>query len=144
MLSMIVGILAVRLLKDTKLYQYINDNTISTDPKFYSFLGTSIIKRLIMNTSLNNFNKEIIVKSPNLDLQELNNLKLKMTNAEVGHIVAFIFLMATTIVLVLLDQDIAVLIILNILNIIFNLYPILIQQQNKLRIDRILKSTTQL
>lgn len=136
---MIVGVFVTNTVKDTKLYQYINENTISKNTNFYKFFGTEIIKNLIIKTPLKNFNTEIVIKKSKLDINELNDLKSKMNNAEIGHIVGFIFVIFTSLILCILNQNKTAIIVLNILNIIFNFYPILIQEQNKLRINKIIK-----
>ena len=140
MISMIIGIFTVNAIKNTKLYHLINENTISENESFYKFLGTGIIKKLFINTPLKNFNTQIVINKSKLNITALNDLKMKMTDAEIGHIVAFVVIIATSGFLYILNQNGFVIVVLNGLNITFNLYPILIQQQNKLKIDKMIKS----
>lgn len=137
---MIVGFFVTNTIKDTKLYHYIEESTISKTPNFYKFLGVGLIKNLIIKTPLKIFNTEIVVKKSKLNFKELNDLKLKMNNAKIGHIVGFVVVIIASLVLCILNnQNKNAIIILNILNIIFNFYPILIQEQNTLRINEIIK-----
>ncbi|EPR71182.1 hypothetical protein ADIWIN_3227 [Winogradskyella psychrotolerans RS-3] len=61
-----------------------------------------------------------------------------MVYAEIGHLIGFIFILIV-IVIKLWNGLFLSAFILFLFNIIFNLYPILLQQQNKNRIDHILR-----
>jgi len=61
-----------------------------------------------------------------------------MVYAEIGHIIGFIFILII-IGLQIGHKAYTFALILFIFNVIFNLYPSLLQQKNKKRIDNILK-----
>jgi hypothetical protein len=61
-----------------------------------------------------------------------------MTYSEISHLIAFIFILGIIIMKLWKGQFIYAIILLDF-NIVFNLYPSLLQQHNKKRIDKLLK-----
>lgn len=71
------------------------------------------------------------------DISELKALRDKMTFAELNHLVGFMFV-SLFVIAKLVDGLVAFAIIMMIANILLNLYPTLLQQQNKTRIDKLI------
>jgi hypothetical protein len=71
-------------------------------------------------------------------VSKLQNIRNEMVYAEIGHFIAFIAILII-IVIKLVNAQLAYAGLLFIFNIIFNLHPLLLQQQNKKRIDGLLK-----
>lgn len=138
--SMIIGAIIAALIKNTRVYQYIDSHTFYNSRKFYDFLGTEIVKNLIINTPLKSFNSNIKIEKRKYHKEEILDLRHKMTEAEIGHIIGFVFVLLVCIVSCFSGQDKTSVLVLFVLNIIFNFYPVLIQQSNKIRLNRILKN----
>jgi len=60
-----------------------------------------------------------------------------MTSAEISHLIGFLFILIVSLIL-LIKKEMEFGIILIISNVIFNLYPSLLQQKNKKRIDELI------
>lgn len=72
------------------------------------------------------------------DIDDLHILRKEMTKAELSHLLAFLFMAVFSLVLLLKGKFLFALIML-LVNILMNLYPSLLQQQNKRRIDKLIK-----
>jgi len=72
---------------------------------------------------------------------ELPDLRNEMTIAEIGHLIGFVFVIGFVLVKVGQGYYLFALVML-IVNILMNLYPTLLQQQNKRRIDKYFKLLT--
>ncbi len=68
---------------------------------------------------------------------DIKNIRNEMTKAEIDHLFAFIFV-SISIVVQFYNQKYALVLTLLIVNIVMNLYPALLQQQNKRRIDKLI------
>lgn len=88
------------------------------------------------NTFLNRFNPKLKLKTISSHA-ELERLRREMTSSELSHFIAFSAVAIVGIYLVLFQSKIFGVILL-ILNIFMNLYPSLLQQQNKSRIDKLI------
>lgn len=84
------------------------------------------------------FNQKLKYKGK-LNQERLVKLKHEMTLSEVGHMIAFYFLLLINLLFVYLKVDWRYIIVFFMLNIIFNFYLVLLQQYNKRRIDKLLK-----
>ena len=70
-------------------------------------------------------------------MEELSILKREMTYAGISHLIGFLFVLMISLILII-KKDTEFGIILIISNVIFNLYPSLLQQKNKKRIDKLI------
>lgn len=61
-----------------------------------------------------------------------------MTNAEIAHLVALVIQTVIILVLWVLGWGQVQLVMLAVMNILLNLYPSLLQQRNKARLDRVI------
>lgn len=90
----------------------------------------------ITNSFISRFNPKLRTsKVPSRT--ELNRLRREMTFSEISHLIAFILVSITGLSLLCFDNKQFGIILLS-LNIPMNLYPALLQQENKLRIDKLL------
>jgi hypothetical protein len=92
-------------------------------------------KWIVKNTFFKFFNQKIKVDNKNTDLKNIRN---EMTLSEISHLVAFVFVVFFAIyfcIRVNLLYGLAIM----IPNIFLNLYPSLLQQENKRRIDQLIK-----
>ena len=83
------------------------------------------------------FNQKLKFKGgPNQE--KLEQLKKNMTYAENNHLIAFIILQILVVILAFMEIEMWQIVSYTLLNIIFNLYLVFLQQYNKRKIDKIL------
>lgn len=134
--SWIVGILVNNMIRNADFYSKLSHFNFIKNKSTYTILGMHLFKWMIKHTFFKYFNQKIkLNKRPSQS--QLRELRKEMTYSEISHLIGFIFaFIILTIELIMGKENFAI--ILFVLNIIFNLYPSLLQQQNKAQIDRIL------
>ncbi|GAB3026532.1 hypothetical protein GCM10027051_34150 [Niabella terrae] len=100
-------------------------------------IGIGVFKWIVKNTFFSFFNQKLKLKSK-IDMSILNYLRNEMTISEISHLIAFIFICVFAVIKALKFGFIFGLTIM-IVNILMNLYPSLLQQENKRRIDQLIK-----
>ncbi|WP_208745948.1 glycosyl-4,4'-diaponeurosporenoate acyltransferase CrtO family protein [Pedobacter kyonggii] len=134
-ISWIVGLTINALLVKTSFYQKkLAKLTIIRNPDFSKRIGLGIFLWIVQNSFFKYFNPKLSIKKK-IKISELDNLRYEMTIAEVGHLIAFLFVMIFAMVKVFNGQFLFALIMM-VINILLNLYPSLLQQENKKRIDQ--------
>ncbi|MCZ2337781.1 MAG: hypothetical protein LC127_06165 [Chitinophagales bacterium] len=99
-------------------------------------MGVGLVKWAVKNTFLKYLNPNLKLDGK-ANISDLNNIRNQMTKAEIDHL--FGFLCVTIIVIFkIFNQEYIFAGILLIVNILMNLCPSLLQQQNKRRIDKIM------
>ena len=136
--SWTIGLLVnTAILKKSWYSKMSNFNIIKSDD-VNKYMGLPLMRSIIRKSFWRKFNPTLkISKRPDCD--ELLALRHEMTSAEIGHFVAFIAILITVGILMILEKLINLIIPLLILNIFLNLYPSLLQQLNKRRLDKIIK-----
>ena len=123
-ISWIVGMVFNGILMKTKYYEKVLNKRI----------GIKYFKLIVKNTFFKFFNQKIKLEIKNADLTEIRR---EMTLSEISHLIGFVF-----VVIVAIHKSITTGIIFGLTmmvpNILMNLYPSLLQQENKRRIDKIL------
>lgn len=94
------------------------------------------MKWIVKHTFFKFFNQTIKFHR-NMKTSDIKNIRNEMTKAEIDHLFAFIFV-SISIVVQFYNQKYALVLTLLIVNIVMNLYPALLQQQNKRRIDKLI------
>lgn len=135
--GMVLGGLAVEALKKSPDYVKFSNFRFIRNDRINDLIGVNLIKWAVSKTFWRHFNKKLTV-SPGHDPSGLKTLRMEMTNAEIGHLVALVFQVLLVLVLLLLDQSSVLIACLIFLNIFLNLYPALLQQRNKARLDRLI------
>jgi hypothetical protein len=92
-------------------------------------------KWIVKNTFFKFFNQKIKVKNQNDDLAEIRK---EMTYSEISHLIGFIFV-AIFAFYKIYSTGIIFGLTMMIPNTLMNLYPSLLQQENKRRIDTLIK-----
>lgn len=123
------------LVKKMKVDWFENKNYIND--KWTKRLGVLILGWAIKNTILGIFNKKLKLKIHSSKAQ-LEELYKEMGYAEVGHLIGFYFLVGVSIYFLYIGVSIAYVVFFTVLNIIFNLYLVFLQQYNKRRIRQVL------
>lgn len=137
-ISFIVGMAANALLKKTALYnaELSNLNLVRSDI-INRCLGVDLVKWIVKNTPFKYFNQALKLKG-RIEKADLNKLRQEMTDAEISHLAGFVFVTVFAFVKLYQTGWLFGLMIM-IVNVLMNLNPSLLQQQNKRRIDKFLK-----
>lgn len=101
-------------------------------------IGLGAFKWIVKNTFFKYFNQKLKLNRK-IELTELNELRKEMTFSEINHLIGFAFVTIFAFVKFSNGNYLFALIIM-IVNILLNLYPSLLQQENKRRIDKLLTS----
>lgn len=102
------------------------------------FIGVGVIKWIVKNTFFKYLNQKIKLKKKRIWIWELYILKSEMNKSEIDHLFGFI-LVSLLMIIMIFQQEFLFGFILFVFNIFMNLYPALLQQQNKRRIDLLLE-----
>lgn len=108
--------------------------------KLNKLIGVGVCKWILVNSFIKYFNRrlQISVKKPNLN--ELIELRGAMTYAETVHLIGFAYVIGRVLMNINSDEHQSMIAPLFAVNILVNLYPALVQQMNKRRIDYLIKS----
>ena len=133
-ISWIVGMLLNSLLIKTKYYPKLSNLNFISRKTLNKGIGLTYFKWIVKNTFFKFFNQKIKLNNKKTDLNEIRH---EMTLAEVSHLIGFIFVLVVA-VYMSFSKGIVFGISIMIANIFMNLYPSLLQQENKRRIDRLI------
>ena len=136
-LSWIIGIIIGALIKKTPLYNKLSNLNIIRNESVNKIIGIAAFKWIIKNTFFKIFNPNLKLKGrPNFT--QLVALRNEMTTAEINHLIAFACVAIFAVVILIKGKFLFALIMI-LVNILLNLYPSLLQQENKRQIDKVLK-----
>ncbi|WP_416448324.1 hypothetical protein ACH3PA_18295 [Leeuwenhoekiella sp. A2] len=119
----------------TGYYHKISNLNFIENKKQNKNIGIEYFKWIVKNSFFKFFNPKIKVDNKKTDLTEIRK---EMTIAEISHLIAFIFVTVIALYMSISHNYLFGLTIM-IVNILMNLYPSLLQQENKRRIDKIIK-----
>jgi len=133
-ISWIVGMILNGIFMKTKYYEEVSNLNFIKSNTLKKSIGIKYFKWIVKNTFFKFFNQKIKVENKSTDLTEIRN---EMTLSEISHLIGFVF-----VAIVAVYKSISVGIIFGftmmIPNILMNLYPSLLQQENKRRIDKLI------
>ena len=136
-ISWIVGMLISAMLSKTSfITKNMSQLNFIRSEKLNNVIGLNYFKWIIIHSFFKFFNPKLSMKKRILP-RELEDYRAEMTAAEVNHIFAFAFMLIFVLINVFKGLYLSAWIIM-LVNIIMNLYPALLQQQNKRRIDKYL------
>ncbi|WP_179335653.1 glycosyl-4,4'-diaponeurosporenoate acyltransferase CrtO family protein [Winogradskyella costae] len=135
--SWTIGLLLNNVVKHRPFYGKISHLNFIKNEVLRQSIGLSKLSWIIKNSFFKVFNKNLNLKN-RTNREDLQSIRTEMVYAEIGHLIGFVFLLIVSVIKLWNGLLLSALIVF-LFNIIFNLYPILLQQQNKSRIDRILK-----
>lgn len=130
-------IISVFLVKTAFYNKNLTNLNFIENSKLNKLIGIGVLKWIVKNTFFKFFNPNLKMKRK-IQLLELEKLRQEMTLAEINHIIAFIIIGILACVMVF-SRYFQLGLILMIVNILMNLYPSLLQQENKRRIDKLKK-----
>lgn len=133
-ISWLVGIMLHSFFIKTKYYNKVSNLNFIPSKAVNNRIGIPYFKWIIKNTFFKFFNQKIQIQNKKTDLTHIRN---EMTQAEIGHLIAFVF---AAIFAIYKSFTVSILfgISMSIANILLNLYPALLQQENKRRIDKLI------
>ena len=135
-ISWMVGMIVNGLLKNTSYYEQVTDLNFIQSEHLDKMLGLGLFKWIVKNTFFKYFNQKLTLKNK-IELSELSELRKEMTYSEISHLIGFAFVTVFAIYKgITIDYVFGLTIML--CNILLNLYPALLQQKNKRRINRLL------
>jgi len=118
-------------------YKKLSNFTFIKSKKLPKRIGLGPLKWIVKNTFFKYFSQNLKLKGK-ASISELNKLRLEMTYSEISHLIGFVAVVIVALVLFIRGYYIWALIVM-IINVFMNLYPSLLQQENKKRIDRLIK-----
>lgn len=137
-ISYTIGALITPIILQTKLKERLISNNFLSN-KWIQRIGVLYFGWLIRHSFMGIFNQKLKYKGK-LNQEKLSKLHQEMTFAEVGHLLAFIFLLFINGLLIYFKLELWYIILFFFLNIIFNFYLVLLQQYNKRRINKLTKT----
>ena len=134
-ISWMVGMIGNSLLLKTSYYEKLSYLNFIRKRSTNKAIGIDQFRWLVKNTFFRFLNQAIKVEGKQTDLKSIRH---QMTLAEVSHLIGFIFVTLAAGYQVL-NVSLVFGLTMMIPNVILNLYPTLLQQENKRRIDLMLQ-----
>ncbi len=132
--SWMIGIICNGIFGKTEFYKKFSNLNFIESKSLNKYLGMEYFKWFVKNTFFKFLNQKIKLENKNSDF---NNIRNEMTLAEISHLVGFIFVALFAIYFsfrVSLTYGLSIM----IPNTFLNLYPSLLQQENKRRLDKLI------
>jgi hypothetical protein len=141
-ISWIIGMTITAIIPKTSVYyQKLLSLNFIRNEKLNVVIGLQAFKWVIMHSFFKFFNPKLSIRKRIL-ATELVEYRSEMTKAELNHLFAFVFMGIFVLIKIFQGLYLFALVML-LVNLLMNLYPSLLQQQNKRRIDRYLKIINQ-
>ena len=137
-ISWIIGMILNALIKNKSYYINLSNLNFIKSKTLNKRIGLGIFKWIVKNTFFKYFNQKLKLKNK-IEITDLNGLRNEMIIAEISHLIGFGFVTIFAL-LKLINGIYLFALIFMIVNILLNLYPSLLQQENKRRIDRLIKN----
>jgi hypothetical protein len=136
-ISWMFGMIVNSFIKDQAYYNKLSNLNFLTNEKYNKVIGLELLSWIVKNTFFKFFNQSLKLDNT-AEISALKNLRKEMTIAEISHLIAFIFVLFFAVYKGISQNFVFGLVVVGI-NILMNLYPSLLQQKNKRRIDRLIK-----
>ncbi len=135
--SGLAGFLVFLLLKKGNGLSSITKLILIKNPNSYKYLGVGIFKQLIVKTPLRLGNPKI--KINRFNIKELKRVRNEIIKSEISHFFGFIISQLIALVYLMFLNNVSVFITISVLNVPMNMYPVLLQQMNRLRITELIE-----
>ena len=132
--SWMIGIICNGVFGKTELYKKLSNLNFIESKSLNKNIGMEYFKWFVKNSFFKFLNQKIKLENKNNDFKNIRN---EMTLAEISHLVGFIFVALFAIYFsfrVSLTYGLSIM----IPNVFLNLYPSLLQQENKRRLDKLI------
>ncbi len=134
-ISFMVGIVVNTVLRKTEFYnRSLSSLNFIKSEKLNKIIGLGVFKWFIKNTFFKYLNQSLTLKKK-IEKADLIHLRDEMTKAEIDHLIGFIFVTVFAFVR-FFNFDFVFGLTIMMVNALMNLYPSLLQQENKRRIDK--------
>lgn len=133
-----VGMIINAIISKTEYYKDLSNLNLIKSKNLNKRIGLGAFKWIVKNTFFKYFNQKLKMKNK-IEMTDLNEIREEMTFAEVSHLIGFVFVTFFALIK-LINGDFLFGLIFMIVNILLNLYPSLLQQENKRRIDKLIKN----
>ncbi len=134
-ISWMVGMIINSLLMKTEYYKKLSNLNFIKSKSLNKRIGINSFRWIVKNTFFKFFNPKIKLQNKQTDLTVIRH---EMTLSEISHLIGFAF-----VIIAAIYQSSSVSIVFGLImmipNILMNLYPSLLQQENKRRIDKVLQ-----
>ena len=138
--SMVFGIILSRLIAGLGRFSALKGYRLIRNDSLASLIGLGIVKWFVCRTFWIKFNPGLrITGYPSFE--RLTEVRDEMTRAEVAHILGFLLVTIAAVVFWALGNWTQCLILM-VVNFVFNLYPVFLQQINKTRIEAIIRKAS--
>ena len=112
-------------------------NYVLRKSRFYRLIRVTLLRSLIIKAGLNCNSK--LKTIPGRSLKSLMAVRQAMTEAEIGHWIGFAAMLLATFWAFLLHASVMVLLSHMAVNVLGNVYPCLLQQYNRRRLDVLIR-----
>lgn len=137
-ISFMVGMIIGAFLRKTTLYKnHLSNLNFIKNERLNDIIGIGIIKWIVKNTFFKFFNQKLTLKNK-IEKTDLNKLRDEMTMSEIDHLIGFAFVTIFAFIK-WYTYNFTFGLTIMLVNILMNLYPSLLQQRNKRRIDKLMK-----
>lgn len=132
--SWMIGIMFNGIFGKTEFYKKFSNLNFIKSKSLNNNIGMKYFKWIVKRTIFKYFNQKIKLENKNSDLKKIRH---EMTLAEISHLVGFIFV---TLFAIYFSLKVNLIYGLSIMipNTFLNLYPSLLQQENKRKIDNLI------
>jgi hypothetical protein len=135
LISWMVGMILNTILMKTAYYDKLSNLNFIRSKNLNKKIGLKPFKWIVKNTFFKFYNQKIKVENPNDDLTEIRK---EMTFSEISHLIGFAFVTIFALYKIF-SVGLTFGITMMIPNTLMNLYPSLLQQENKRRIDILIR-----
>ncbi len=132
-----VGMIVNGILSKTEYYKKLSNLNLIKSKTHNKRIGLGIFKWIVKNTFFKYFNQKLKLKNK-IEMTDLYRIRKEMTFAEISHLIGFGFVTIFAFMKIINGNYLFGLIFM-IINLLLNLYPSLLQQENKRRIDKLIK-----
>lgn len=122
----------------TEYYKKLSNLNFIPSKTLNKKIGIGYFKWIVKNTFFKFFNQKIKIENKKTELSEIRK---EMTHAEISHLIGFIFVTFFA-VYKIFTHNLLFGLTMMLINILMNLYPSLLQQENKRRIDKLINRHT--
>ncbi|MBT8245117.1 MAG: hypothetical protein HKP48_09995 [Winogradskyella sp.] len=133
-ISWIVGMIINSILVKTADYKKLSNLNFINSKRLNKAIGITYFKWIVKNTFFKFFNQKLKIENKKVDFKDL---RYQMTLSEISHLIGFVFV---TVFAIYKSFNVSLTFGISIMipNVLMNLYPSLLQQENKRRIDKFL------
>lgn len=107
--------------------------------KLNELIGVGRYKRFLVNSFIRQFNRRLRLSVMKPSVSQLTELRESMTYAETVHLIGFAYVIGRVLMDIITKQDQSMIMPLFAVNVVVNLYPALVQQMNKRRVNCLIR-----